>query len=262
MDIIKYEMNRRKYRKNIKKRHYRVRGKIKQYKIKKITKILTFIILIIVIPVSMYVFYCYISNSELFKIKKIYVKGLSTIPIQEFNQKISCKTSNIISTYFTDLKTYIKNVFPQIKTVKIEYKIPETIKFHIIERTPIAYIKIYNKDYFVDEQNKIFKLNTSSITVPELILNKDIERKNAVDFLNLLSKKSFVFYKKIKKIYFQENDIVSILDSNIQLLWGQVNKDNIDKKIKFLNLVIEDKNYKPLEYIDLRFSSYEKIIAK
>lgn len=252
----------KKVSKQIKRRHFKVRSKVSKQKRKIFVRSLSYIGILFTAIALTYVAGHTISKSNLFKVQKINVYGLNSISYADFNQKINEKYANLVIFKANSIASYLKNAFPEIKSIKLRYSMPGTISFYVTERNPIACTVINAGTYYLDEENTLFKLNvSSSVIVPEIamVFDSDKSREGIIRFVDILKKDYNWLYTKIRLVNMQENDIILITHSNLKILWGLASKDGIKDRVNYLNKVI---NFKPKEYIDLRFCDYSRVIVK
>jgi len=251
-------------------RHFKVRTKVKQRRIGKLKKffgtLLFFLILIGVFSFISKKVYDFLLFSEKFEIKKIEVKGLETISKDDFLNSCGVKVKdNLINTYFTGLENKIKNNFREIKTLKIHRKFPDTIEFIVTERKPLAWLIDKDKNQFaVDEENMVFELKSLTDNIPQIEIEKDSLRKDGILLLREIKSKKSDLYFDILKLYNIKDRFVILLKNNIKIFWGEYTENSFNKKLYYLNKVMNDaaKRFNGIEYIDLKLYEEGRIIVK
>jgi cell division septal protein FtsQ len=255
---------RRSYR-----RYFRVRAKIRQ-KRKEITgKFLKWTfsgaVICMLIFLSVKHSYKWAVSSDMFEVRKIDVTGLETISVGKFVESLPDDyKNNIILSYFTDFKSSAKRYFPQIKHISIKRKIPHTLRFKVVERKPIAYLRNKDMIYAVDDENYIFPLTSSIISLPEMRAAES-DRGTGIEFINCLVSSNIKIYKCLRKLHVAPGgDILIYIEDGLKVIWGKFMRSEMNTKLKYLNDAMYDISLKfsTAEFIDLRLTNENRVIVK
>ena len=207
-----------------------------------------------------------LSNWNIFKIKKINIKGTVNID----NSLIKSKLQNILNKNIFLVKDEsiekIMRKFPKIRDTKIIRRIPNTLILSIKERLPIAKIDgsgnscfIVDKEGYllekvsVDEKNNlpIFRgIRTKNLTIGDKIFEKSI--KILLNVYKIIMRKKPEFLEKISDYSFiDENVILTEKYTGIKFLLG---KEKFSERIEKLLFAYNNFGIAKFSEIDLRFS--------
>ncbi|OGS20941.1 MAG: hypothetical protein A2252_04420 [Elusimicrobia bacterium RIFOXYA2_FULL_39_19] len=251
------------------KHHFKVRTKVRQNSLSRFKTSFKFLIITGVLSVLLVFgggkFYRILFSSGNFKIKNIYVNGLKSVDKQKFINSLSIKyDDNLIKTYFVNIKSKAIKDFRFIKSIAIDRLPPDTIKFEITERTPLAFIYKEGQLNLIDEDRVYFKIENSTFTLPVLETDSLRSTEDAVYLLNALKKKNFQLYFNVLKLYNNKDKVTLILRDNIKVFWGAPDKTGFDEKLKvFDDTMLRAKtDYKDIDYIDLKLSNEGRVVVK
>lgn len=158
---------------NVKKKTTISKKKIRRLNVLKWTSIIILIMGIIVLFML----------SPIFNIKQIEVDGINKLSKEEI---ISLSQMKLNENTF---KIWKSNVIDKIKsntyieTVKIERKLPSTVKIIVEEREPKYIIQIANGNVYIDSQGYILEISAQKIELPAL-LGYETPIDSIVDFQN------------------------------------------------------------------------------
>jgi len=223
-------------------------------------KISTLIILLL-IPCSILIhkgFFSLLKNySTVFQIKNINIKGAILVNNIPFNTYInSLKQYSLIDINLNELQYQLEqNKF--IRNVIIKRDLPNTLWIYIIERTPIAHIKVSDKKYIVDKDGYILPTNQFT-NIPNLdiefglaINNTQISDDFIIEILSSLASPNSHYIDSIK---INKNRETSFKIKNLSSLFLINQRILTDKFInKALNIAeaIKENNIKIPKNIDI-----------
>jgi len=259
------------------KHHFKTRPKVQKKRFFKFKKVFSFLFLIIVVGGTAFFIgkkaYWFCFSSPTFHIKKIDVSGLQTISSQQFMDVLPVKINDsLIKTYFINFSRELKQLFPEIKSIRIKHGLPDHLILEVTERKPVACLRSKGNLYAVDGENVLFSLKVSSATLPEIIdsgfcnvTENSVLRNDIVCLLGYSQKNYEPLYKQILKLYYKSNNEIIILNrSDMVIQWGKYRENEVGKKLKYLNIVLDDvgKKYSKVVYIDLKLFERGRIILK
>ena len=259
------------------KHHFKTRPKAQRKRLSKFKKIFSFLFLIIVICGTVFFIgkkvYWFCFCSPTFHIKKIDISGLQTISSQQFMEVLPVKINDsLIRTYFINFSRELKQLFPEIKSIRMKHRLPDQLILEITERKPVAWLRSKSKLYAVDGENALFSLKVSSASLPEIIdsdfcnvTEDSVLRNDMVCLLGYSQKNHESLYKQILKLYYKSNNEITILNRNDMVIqWGKYKENEVSKKLKYLNIVLDDvkKKYSKVGYINLDLFERGRIILK
>lgn len=229
---------------------------------------IAFVVLLIV-ALFVYVFVA----SDIFEVKNIKVLGnekinagnLYSIVQNNVNTKF---VRSIFLTNVLDIKKEITQKYPEIETVSVEKKFPQTINVTIKERKPVAvFCEGTNDCYLIDIYGYIFKKPADfSLSVP--VVKQQSIAKYFVTGESAVDKDAMIAIYKTSEIL-KNNFKINIKDAlvtnplrlnlttsenwNIYFDLGSDTNFQINKLDLLLKNEISEQVRKSLQYIDLRF---------
>ena len=194
--------------------------------------------------------YKYITESDRFRIKKIIIHG-GEKQIKEYIKRILRLKEidkNIILFDENELKRKIE-MNPNIKTVRIRKKFPDTLIIDVKREIPFALIVMENNLFYLDSDGNIFKIKKHDdyadlpiITGLEAIdADFNLWLKKSIEIISLFLKKGIDRISELHitkygsvHIYFTNPKIEVVLTHQIESL----NQDRIIKKIQELTKIL------------------------
>ncbi len=157
-----------------------------------------------------------------------------------------------------DLKKQM-SLLPQVKAVKVYRKLPSTLVFDIVERTPWARTMVNSETLIIDRDGKI--LNVTGVQV--ITTDKLIELKGITTIKDLepFTKKFKYSLEKIKAVFpDQPIEVTAIgpyeinvrINKQLLIIWGT--EDNVDEKAKIVKAILPviQGQWSSIGYIDTR----------
>jgi cell division septal protein FtsQ len=214
--------------------------------------------------------------AQFFQIKTISISGNNKVQAQELEKTIRekvvknivfFKTQSIFSADSEEIAAEIIKDFPQIEKVSLQKKLPSKLVLLVEERKPAATLCQEKRCFFVDKNGIVYEeISETNYQGPKIknqtLLSEIKLGENAVivDLMGQILKINSKLSDDLK-IALQEFDMVSEQRLNVKTASGweiYFNlKGDIDWQITELKTILENKippkNWKNLEYIDLRF---------
>ena len=191
-----------------------------------------------------------LKNSEISKIKSIYVDGLDN------------KENIIVSENIKDLKldniffldgTKIKKILESnslVETYNVFKNYPSSIKIYIIKTKFLAKININGNTYIIGSNGKLSDNNNINDDLPFIFGKPDIN-----EFLKLkkIFDQSKFEYDQIKNLYFfpSKRWDLEFKNSKILKLPKKFSESTLDQIFEFIN----DKNFEKIKIIDARINN-------
>ena len=166
----------------------------------------------------------FIFFSEIFIIKKIDIKGNKTILKENIEKIIENENENSVLAIFTKnnfflndeekIKEKLLNKFPEIETVTIEKKLPNTIKVQITEKIPIILWCRIKSCYYLNNKGIAFMIENNDAEIYKnkkfIKIIEEEEIKEEIHEINDENKKIGDNESKIKKKEDENNKIENI----------------------------------------------------
>jgi len=223
------------------------------------------LVFLIVLGVSQ--IFSYITNWEYFSLKRIEIRGenLSTNEAARYCDVELPK--NTISLNLDYLANHIKNIHPDLKQVKIERKLPDTLIVVINRRKPVVQTEVHGEYYLVDSECFIIcklSLRENGLPVVNGLRKSEIsDTKNGICLSEKLRKAIDLFrtYKSIiseNKYKIESVDVsnsknyVLFISNGLEIRFG---RDAFESKMRNLLLLLGEMNVPDDSYIDLRFKN-------
>lgn len=234
-------------------------------------------ILLIIFIVLLFIAIFFFLRDPKYIISDIYYFNNNFVPIKYLDQNFnSLKGKNFLIDWFSfnNHKKKFLQKFPEVESVKIYLKFPNTLKIFVKEKDPSFLIICKKKNFVISEDGFVlnFLNNQASITNLNKILiikglNSDIIKGNLLD-ANLLNEIKIISnYLKINfpltsfQILFENDQIVILKDDLVPIKIGSIT--NLNTKIinlkKILTFLPEAKQ-KNIMYLDLRIP--DRVIIK
>lgn len=183
--------------------------------------------------------------------------------IQEFFEKR--KLGNLLIVNIQNLQRILES-HSWIKEVRIRKILPSSLSIHVTERIPIALLQKKNL-YLIDQEGVILEPTHSEIH-PELPLIFDSahfqdQSSEKIELaLKMIQNVDSSLKKQVKAIDVSEYKNVSIRLKNSPV-WVKLGDDHFSSKIRLFQNILPryQKEYGPLQYVDLRFFQ-DRVIIK
>lgn len=255
------------------KHHFRARAKVRQRTISKATNsfrvFFTAGILSFGLVFCSYKIYNFLFLNPKFKIRNITVTGLKSIPREKFYSLLPAKPGeNLFKTYFLRMEKTVTYGLPVIKSFSVSRDIPDTIRFAVTERKPLAWLTKNRQTNYIDEENVCFTVETASYAyhVPYIEVESAETSQQAVQLLSYLKEKDSQLYFNILKLYNIRDRVTIVLNDNSKIFWGFPDSEEFEPKLDYFNKTMaaerERTNNGGIEYIDLKLFREGRIIVK
>lgn len=269
------DLNRRLISKKILNKNKKIRkiNNLRLNLVKKFTKILVLIVIVLALVLKTYYFFI---TAPFFTVYDPIVLGNKVILNEEIYKKVKkyfqeClhnKTPNIFKINLKELSGYLQVQFIEIKKVTVERKLPNKIVIKIIEKEPLALV---NSDYGVvniDKEGYVFIVNQkgedsypiiTGVDSSKIRLRRKIEDSKIKKVLGLISN-----VKAINSNLLDEFSEFNISKSSqirayttqrgAKICFGEDLSLNVVKKLlAIISYARQKENI--IEYIDLRFKN-------
>lgn len=198
-------------------------------------------------------------------------RKILSLPIPSFLKTGGNWTVSSKSIFLVDknaVKEEILNDFPEIDSVKIEKKFPNSLVLEIRERTSVAVFCQNEKCFSIDDKGIIFKTETESLdgklvirllgSQNDFALGQEAVGKDIIDLIHKIEKNlNDNFQVEVKGAEISLPERLNIETSENWKVYFNL-KSDIDLQITKLNFLLKEKVLseirKNLEYIDLRFN--------
>ena len=199
----------------------------------------------------------FLLTSPIFNVKSTEVRENDILPKSVILDYLDFDEKNIFSLKLKSTETQLKENFAVISDVEINRCLPNGIVVKIIERVPVAEIKVSDKRVGIDEHLVSFVLPDNYTLLPKISDDLTTENKTAcLKFLKNVFHLSI--YKEITGITSAAVDyIVFFIGDNCKICIGT--PDNMEQKILYLGKVLSDLETKgeKAQYINMRDFSNE-----
>ena len=199
----------------------------------------------------------FLNNNQSFNLEKLLIIGCKLTNEESINNQFSyLKNQSIVFIDKQEIRNkLLKNQF--ISDAEISLLLPNILILNIKEITPISLLKINNKDFLIDNNNKGFycsSIISDGITLPRIQISK-LDNENMV-----FSHPSYNLIKKIHRNSLQLFNLIDTIisnDYNININFknnGYIEFDLVDymEQLKYLTSffsLIDETNIQKFEYI-------------
>jgi len=215
--------------------------------------------------VSLYFFFL----SSIFKIKEINISGNQKVKTEAIEEMI--KNGNIFLINLEAVKKEILGKFPQIASVNLKRKFPDSIIVQVEERKAVAIFSQGDNLFSLDKEGVIFENATSTGDLlkiqnldearprPDLKLGDKVLESNLMSSaLTIVSKLKDDFKIAIKEVSAVSNERLNVKTSEGWEIYFNPTKDlnwQATKLRAVLEQEISPERRKSLQYIELRFGN-------
>ncbi len=187
------------------------------------------------------------SPSKFYQIKKFNIIGLNKLETEKiYNQVKVFENTNIFSTDKKEIskKIYSNKIIEEFKILKIY---PSTLNIEIKKTKFLAITKKNDNDFLIGQNGKLIETQNSSLDLPYLFGNINIE--NFLNFKKLIDDSYFDFNEIKKLFYFKSNrwDIITKYGLTIKMPY-----DLTVKKLNIIFKIIHKDDFKDTNVIDFR----------
>lgn len=218
-------------------------------------KFLIFFLFLIIIGLSIGILF-----SPAFNLNEIIISDGINVKKEEISNIINVKYGeNILKQNYKTLKKDVKSL-PYIADAKIKIRFPDKLEINYTERKPYAFVKYLESYFVVDKFGYLLEIKKDKenidlpviygIDVDEYKLGEkfsdtsSVKLKNVVTLIETAEQREFKY--TIREINYEEISEVKIwLDSQeIEIIYGQIDKNIISEKLKYLEQILENLNGK------------------
>ena len=191
--------------------------------------------------------YSYLLSMPYFEIKEISVRGLKELTEQDvLTQASLTPRQNLLSVNIEALEKRISSN-PWVKNIYVGRELPDRLILEVKERNPVAVVKQSSELYIMDNEGFVFKKLGKNDDVDLPILTgidgrEQDKSKLLLSTLNLLKNMStsnrYNYLGAISEVNVDDVFGISLLTDNG--LYLRLGKDNYEKKLKQLSVVMAD----------------------
>lgn len=206
----------------------------------------------------------YVKKSKFFNIKNIVVIGNHMLSYNEIQDNLLIKEGmNIHSVSSYNIKKVLLNKFPEIKDIKVRRYYPSKIKIIVIENTPIARIKLNNKNILVSENYKIFSdrlPNEKFIDIEPIFYGK--YKTQLVDIISFIKHLNELGYKefceRMTNVHINEDKDIVFVFGDMGVIFGELDYSLLKCKMKYLFKVLKDLRVKNVDIKIINLKYFKK----
>jgi cell division protein FtsQ len=213
------------------------------------------------------IYFGYKKLIEIMTINDIEIVGIKNITKSEIKKLLPFKIGdNILKVNLSSTENKIKKLKPELKNILINRRW-QKIKVKLYGRTPEAFVMHNNTMFGIDFDGNLFPLRgfTDIIKVPKLIYKSNEEKEQLLDFIKRFKLICGEFLNNLSEIKLNNTkDIVFVMKDDIIVFWGNEKPKHTSYKFdKFQKIYIDGiSKYKKIEYINMTFYYYGKVIIK
>jgi|SRR3989339_103015 len=253
------------------KHHFKLRAKVRQHAVSRATNSFRFFFTAGVFSFALvygaYKLYNFMFLNAKFAVKHLSVSGLTSVPEHKFFEILPAhEGDNLFRTYFRKIEKTVTAGIPVIKSVSVRRDIPDTVRFFVTERKPLAWCKMSGETKYIDDENTCFSVETSTfvLPVPFVEFESAETREQAVELLSYLKQRDVQLYFNTLKLYNVRDRVTLVLNDNTKIFWGFPDSKEFDAKLHYLQKTLENSraNCGVIEYIDLKLFNEGRIIVK
>ena len=191
-----------------------------------------------------------------FKIKKIYVSGLSDKQNKKIQEKIKkLNYLNIFSIEKDKITKIIENN-NLVEKYKVKIKYPDQLLINLYKTNIIGRVNSFDKDYLIGSNGKKISISAVKLLENVPLVEGKFKINDYVKFIKIINKSDLAL-NEIESLYFHKNRRWDIKTKNGFLI--MLPSKNIHKKLSIANELILNSGLKEFNKIDLRIKN--KIIT-
>lgn len=209
----------------------------------------------------------YITNWDYFSLEHIEIRGESLSTKEAAGYCDIELPKNLISLDIDMLSRHIKTIHPDLKQVRVQRKLPNTLIVIIDRRKPLVQVKLRDEYYLVDSEGFVIqRVLIKKENVPVVV---GLRKSEVHDIKNgiCLSKKLrralelFQLYKLIITEETYKVETIDVSNSKNYILFVskgleiRFGRDNFEFNMNNLLLILREMNVPDNSYIDLRFKN-------
>ena len=209
----------------------------------------------------------YVLKSEILTIKNIEISGTKNVSREEILALLPFDSGdNILAQNLKSAEKEILRMKPELKKIGM-YRGLKKIKVYVKERVPVGFVMVQGKRLGIDYDNAPFPLRGEYLNaeLPEIKAQNDSDRQEILGFVKLFSERAKDYFSKSSSFYLESfEDAALKLKDGTGIVWGKIEKDKFDVKLKRLNEITADalKRFPGLEYIDLNYLDSGRVLVK
>ncbi|MCX5782370.1 MAG: FtsQ-type POTRA domain-containing protein [Elusimicrobia bacterium] len=209
----------------------------------------------------------YISKADILKIESIELSGSKNVLKGEILALLPFDIGdNIFSQDLVKAEKDVLKLRPELKKINIRRGFKKII-IKIQERIPVGFVNINGKRSGIDSGNVPFPLRGefAKATLPEISAWNDFDREEILEFIEIFSEKAEEYFAKSVLFYFESVDDAAVkLSDGTRIIWGKVEKDKFDIKLKKMKEVLDDalKRFNKIDYVNLNYLDSGRVLVK
>ena len=219
----------------------------------------------------------FLLNHPAFRIKTFYCEGQNFIPSDTITKHtLPYRNFNLFYVrYISDLKSDLKNAYPQIEKVKFKFKFPDGLTLHIIEKKPWVSFLVTDKTLWISQDGTVLNEGNNSPTLtnidtlliirglgPEFFTRRHINEKLFLNIKNTIGTIHHYFPNNENlQLEFKHEELELLKNDTMRIKLGSF--DKLETKVKMLATFlasVPSENQQHIQYIDLRIPP--KVIVK
>jgi cell division septal protein FtsQ len=209
----------------------------------------------------------YISKADILKIEGIELSGSKNVLRGEILALLPFEIGdNIFSQDLAKAEKDVLKLRPELKEINIKRGFKKIV-IKIRERTPVGFVNINGKRLGIDSDNVPFPLRGefAKANFPEVSARNDFDRKEIIEFIEIFSKEAEEYFAKSILFYFESVDDAAVkLSDGTRIIWGKVEKDKFDIKLRKMKEVLDDalKRFNKIDYVNLNYLDSGRVLVK
>ena len=209
----------------------------------------------------------YVSKSEILTIKSIDVSGTKNVSREEILALLPFDAGdNVLSQNLGKAGKEVLRLKPELKQIRFRRGFKK-ISVYVTERVPVGFVTVQGSRLGIDYDNVTFPLRGENLKLelPEINAGNDSDRHEILFFIKIFSEKAKDYFSKSSSFYLESiEDATLKLKDGTRIVWGKVDKDKFDMKLRRLNEILADaaKRFPGIEYIDLNYLDSGRVLVK
>ena len=212
-------------------------------------------------------------SSDMFLLKSITVSSGDKVDSASIREIFSGDMGRNLILFDTSIALKKIENMPYISNVRISKKFPDSLNVAFEERSEFAFVTTNSGDsYIVDREGYVLAnafSNDNSLPYITLALNNDYREGAAFSGTDLIRYNNLVYLLeavKNAKIDYEINYLgyddsekirFSLVNENLDILYGQLKKEQVNDKLLYLNAILKKAKEKNLKgYLDMSADNY------
>ena len=208
-----------------------------------------------------------VSKSEILTIKSVEISGTKNVSKGEILALLPFDPGDsILAQNLGKAEKEVLRLKPELKKIKIRRGFKK-ITVLVTERVPVGFVTVQGSRLGIDYDNVPFPLRGENLKadLPEINSEGDADRQEILLFVKIFSERAKEYFPKSSSFYLESiEDAALELKDGTRIVWGKIEKDKFDVKLRRLNEIVADASsrFSGIEYINLNYLDSGRVLVK